>query len=96
MGSSFTGYISSLGPISGLRTLVIARYTMGYWPSKLCVILNLVIEIGYGLVDCLIGGLILSAVNGRGMSVIVGIVVSSIITWIVATLGIKWFRALER
>ncbi|VUC21023.1 unnamed protein product [Clonostachys rosea] len=96
VGSAFTGYISSYGPVTGLRTLVIARYTMGYWPSRICVVLNLVIEIGYGLVDCLVGGLILSAVNGQGMSVIVGIVVSSIITWVVATLGIKWFRAIER
>jgi len=53
---------------------------MGWWPSKLCVILNWVIEIGYGLVDCLVAGLILSAVNGKGMSVIVGIVISALIT----------------
>lgn len=73
-----------------------ARYTMGYWPSKLCVLLNIVIEVGYGLVDCLIAGLILSAVNGKGMTVIVGIIVSSIVTWVVATFGIKWFHTFER
>ena len=69
---------------------------MGYWPSKLCVLLNMVIEIGYGLVDCLVAGLILSAVNGHGMTVIVGIIVSAIITWVVATFGIKWFHTFER
>lgn len=53
---------------------------MGWWPSKLCVILNWTIEIGYGLVDTLVAGLILSAVNGNGMSVIVGIVISALIT----------------
>lgn len=53
---------------------------MGWWPSKICVVLNWVIEIGYGLVDCLIAGLLLSAVNGHGMSPIVGIVISALIT----------------
>lgn len=95
-GSACTGYISGFGPMSGLRTLVIARYTMGYWPSKICVLLNVVIEVGYGVVDCLIAGLILSAVNGDGMSVIVGIVVSALITWVVATFGIQWFHTFER
>ncbi|KAI1105606.1 FAD/NAD(P)-binding domain-containing protein [Jackrogersella minutella] len=95
-GAICTGYISSFGPVSGLRTLVIARFTMGYWPSKLCVLLNLVIELGYGLVDCLVAGLILSAVNGAGLTVIVGIVITAIITWIVATFGIKWFHTFEK
>ncbi|KAI1080819.1 permease for cytosine/purines, uracil, thiamine, allantoin-domain-containing protein [Whalleya microplaca] len=96
LGAICTGYISSFGPKSGLRTLVIARYTMGYWPSKLCVLLNLVIEIGYGLIDCLVAGLILSAVNGAGLSVVVGIIITAIITWVVATFGIRWFHTFER
>jgi purine-cytosine permease-like protein len=87
-GSVCTGYISTFGPMSGLRTLSVAKYTMGWWPSKLCVILNLVIELGYGLIDCLVGGLILSAVNGGDMSVI-------IITWVVATFGMTWFHKFE-
>ncbi|KAI1609772.1 hypothetical protein EDD36DRAFT_458081 [Exophiala viscosa] len=95
-GSACSGYIASFGPWSGNRTLVVARYSMGWWPSKICVILNWVIEIGYGLVDCLIAGLLLSAVNGHGMSPIVGIVVSALITWLVATFGIRWFHTFER
>ncbi|KIX07147.1 uncharacterized protein Z518_05124 [Rhinocladiella mackenziei CBS 650.93] len=96
LGSVCSGYIAGFGPLSGNRTLVVARYSMGWWPSKLCVILNWTIEIGYGLVDTLVAGLILSAVNGDGMSVIVGIVVSALITWVVATFGIKWFHTFEK
>ncbi|KAF1843782.1 uncharacterized protein K460DRAFT_378857 [Cucurbitaria berberidis CBS 394.84] len=95
-GSLCTGYISTFGPRSGLRTLNVAKYTMGWWPSKLCVILNLCIELGYGLIDCLVGGLLLSAVNGGGMSVIVGIVLVALITWVVVTFGIKWFYKFEQ
>ena len=68
---------------------------MGWWPSKLCVVLNIVIELGYGVVDCLVAGLILSAVNGGGMTVVVGIIITAIITWLVATFGIKWFHSFE-
>lgn len=82
--------------MSGNRTLVLARYTMGWWPSKLCVILNLVIELGYGVVDTIVAGLILSAVNGNGMSVIVGIVVAALISWAISTFGIKFFNMFER
>ncbi|KAH8650936.1 permease for cytosine/purines, uracil, thiamine, allantoin-domain-containing protein [Tricladium varicosporioides] len=96
LGSCLTAYISTFGPVSGNRTLVIARYTMGWWPSKLCVLLNLVIELGYGVVDTIVAGLILSAVNGSGMSVIVGIVVAALISWAVSTFGIKFFNMFER
>jgi purine-cytosine permease-like protein len=69
---------------------------MGWWPSKLCVLLNLVIEFGFGVVDTIVAGLILSAVNEKGMSVIVGIVVAALISWGVSTFGIKYFNAFER
>ena len=48
------------------------RYSMGWWPSKIIVLLNLVQMIGYGLIDCVVGGQILSAVSPNGMSVAVG------------------------
>lgn len=69
---------------------------MGYWPSMICVALNIVIEIGYGLVDCLIAGLIISAVNPANVSVVVGIIISALISWVVATFGVKWFHTFER
>jgi purine-cytosine permease-like protein len=89
-GSLCTGYISTFGP------LIVARYAMGYCPSRLYVLLNIVIELGYGLIDSLVTGLMLSAVNGDGMSVVTGIVVSSLVTWAVATFSIKRFHAFER
>lgn len=69
---------------------------MGWWPSKLCVLLNLVIMLGYGLVDTVVAGQMLSAVNGKGMSIAVGIVISAVITWVVTLFGMRWFHAFER
>ena len=46
---------------------------MGWWPSKLLVLLNLVVLLGYSMIPCVITGQILSAVSSNGsMSVAVG------------------------
>lgn len=96
-GSAFTGYISTFGPISGNRTLVVARYTMGYWPSKIAVIFNIVVMLGYGLVDCLLAGQILSAVSPNGsLSIIVGTIIAAVISLVICAFGIKLFHVYER
>ncbi|KAL8990365.1 MAG: hypothetical protein Q9169_008140, partial [Polycauliona sp. 2 TL-2023] len=75
---------------------VIARYFMGYWPAKLVTVLNLVIVIGYGIVSSIIGGQVLSAVNGGNLSIVVGIVIIVLICWAVAVFGMKPFHVYER
>jgi purine-cytosine permease-like protein len=70
---------------------------MGWWPSKLIVILNIIVLLGYSLLDCVVGGQILSAVSPNGsMSVVVGIIVVAVITWAVTTFGISVFHYYER
>ncbi len=70
---------------------------MGWWPVKLCVLLNLVILIGYAMIDAVVAGQMLSAVSPNGsLTVQVGIVITAIITWVVTTFGIKLFHHFER
>lgn len=70
---------------------------MGWWPVKICVLLNLVILIGYSMIDAVVAGQMLSAVSSNGsLSVEVGIVITAILTWIVTTFGIKIFHHYER
>ena len=70
---------------------------MGWWPSKLIVVLNIVVLLGYSLLDCVVGGQILSAVSPNGsMSVVVGIIIVAVITWAVTTFGISVFHYYER
>ncbi|RFU32284.1 hypothetical protein B7463_g4062, partial [Scytalidium lignicola] len=94
-GAMCTAYIGTFGPMSGNRTLVNARYTMGWFPSRLAALFNVVVQIGWGLVDCLVAGLILAAVNGH-MSVIVGVIVAALGTWVIVVFGIKWFHIYEK
>lgn len=70
---------------------------MGWWPSKFIVVLNIIVLLGYSLIDCVVGGQILSAVSPNGsMSVVVGIIVVAVITWAVTTFGISVFHYYER
>lgn len=97
VGSLPSAYTATWGPISGNRTLVCARYTMGWWPTKICVLLNLVILLGYCMIDCVVAGQMLSAVSSNGsLTVVVGIIITAIISWSVSTFGFTVFHYYER
>lgn len=90
-------YQAAMGARSGNRTMIISRYTMGWWPSKLVVILNIIVLLGYSLIDCVVAGQILSAVSPNGsLSVIVGIVIVAVLTWVITTFGYSYFHHYER
>jgi purine-cytosine permease-like protein len=76
---------------------ICARFSMGWWPVKICVLLNLVVLIGYSMIDAVVAGQILSAVSPNGsLTVEVGIAITAIVTWLVTTFGIKLFHHYER
>ena len=52
---------------------------MGHYPSKLCCLLKIVILLGHGMIDCVIGGQIVSAVGDGSISTAVGIVIVAVI-----------------
>ncbi len=69
---------------------------MGYYPSKIACLLNIVIMLGYGMIDCLVGGQVLSAVAGGNISVVGGVIIVAAITWIVVVFGMSIFQTYER
>lgn len=90
-------YIATFGPRSGNRTMVFTRYIFGWYPSKLIVVLSLIILLGYSLLDVIIAGQMLSAVSPNGsLSIVVGIVITAIIAWAITTFGYRIFHYYER
>jgi purine-cytosine permease-like protein len=79
-----------------LRCQVVLRFFMGYWPSKILCFLNIILMIGYATIDGIIGGQVLSAVSGGKMTIIVGIIVVSVVCWVVAVFGMALFHKYER
>ncbi|KAF2679944.1 hypothetical protein K458DRAFT_313125 [Lentithecium fluviatile CBS 122367] len=96
IGCLAVAFNATFGPRSGNRTMIFSRYIMGWWPSKLVVILNIIVLLGYSLIDCVIAGQILSAVSPENMSVVVGIIVVAVITWGITTFGYQVFHYYER
>ncbi|KAL8677797.1 MAG: hypothetical protein Q9186_005804 [Xanthomendoza sp. 1 TL-2023] len=89
-------YTSTFGPQSGNRTMILGRYFMGYWPSKLACILNIIMQIGWGTIGCIIAGQIFSAINGKGLTIAVGCVIAALLTGGIATFGIAYVHVVER
>ncbi|OJD40459.1 nucleoside transporter [Diplodia corticola] len=96
LGCLGVAYAATFGPRSGNRTMIFARYTMGWYPSKIVVLLNIIVLLGYALIDCVVAGQILSAVSANTMSVVVGIIIVAVITWGITTFGYSVFHMYER
>ena len=69
---------------------------MGYWPAKITCFLNIIIMLGYGVIVCVITGQVLSAVSGGSIGVVVGIVITTFCSWIIAVFGMALFQTYER
>jgi purine-cytosine permease-like protein len=72
------------------------RFFMGYYPSKIVTLLNIILMEGYATIDCIIGGQVLSAVSSGSMSIAVGIVIVALVEVILAAFGLKVFHIYER
>ena len=96
LGCLVVAYIATWG-LSGNRTMIFTRYTFGWWPSKLIVLLNLIVLLGYSMIDLVVAGQILSAVSSDGhLSVVVGIIVVAVISWVITTFGISIYHMYMR
>lgn len=97
VGITPVAYIATFGPRSGNRTMVFARYSMGWYPAKIIVILNIIVLLGYSLLDAIVAGQIISAVSvGGSLTVIVGIIITAVIGWVITTFGYSIFHLYER
>ncbi|KAK0192388.1 permease for cytosine/purines, uracil, thiamine, allantoin-domain-containing protein [Armillaria mellea] len=89
-------YLTTWGPQLGLRQMVQARYSFGYFGVIIPCILNLIGMCGFCILNCILGGQTLSSVADGNLSWTVGIVVISIISLLVSFCGIKVIGWYER
>ncbi|KAK2752204.1 hypothetical protein FQN55_008094 [Onygenales sp. PD_40] len=89
-------YLSILGPKTGLRQMIQARYSFGIYCVYILVLLNLATVSGFTVIDCVIGGQTLAAVNTGAISVNVGIVIVSILALCISFFGYKVLHQYER
>lgn len=61
LGTIPTAMIACLGPSSGLNTMVLTRFFMGRYPTKLICVLSVITILGYGVLEAIAAGNMLAA-----------------------------------
>ncbi|KAL2862507.1 purine-cytosine permease family protein [Aspergillus lucknowensis] len=89
-------YFSTFGSRTGLRQMLHARFTFGYWIVSILVLLNLCTIAGFGVVSSVLGGSTLAAVSGGSIDDTAGIVVIGVCGMIVSFGGYKFLHQYER
>ncbi|KAK1229624.1 hypothetical protein PQX77_007317 [Marasmius sp. AFHP31] len=90
-------YLATWGPKLGLRQMVQARYSFGYYGVIVPCILNLVNMIGFCILNCILGGQTLASVADGHLSYAVGIVIIAIISLVISFCGydvLNWYERL--
>ncbi|KAI1433348.1 permease for cytosine/purines, uracil, thiamine, allantoin-domain-containing protein [Xylaria sp. CBS 124048] len=89
-------YFSTLGPKTGLRQMLQARFTFGYYLTSVIVLLNLATVSGFGIISCVLGGSTLSAVSDGQIDSTAGIVIIGLVGLFVCFGGYRFIHQFER
>ncbi|KII94712.1 hypothetical protein PLICRDRAFT_33525 [Plicaturopsis crispa FD-325 SS-3] len=94
--SIIPAYLSTLGPKTGLRQMIQARYTFGLYGVDVPVLLNMASITGFCVIGSVIGGQSLAAVTDGSLSWNVGIVIVAILALFLSFCGYKILHQYER
>lgn len=90
-------YLATWGPKLGLRQMVQARYSFGYFGVIVPCVLNLITMIGFTTLNVILGGQTLASARSDGnLSWTVGIVIISLISLLFSFCGYKLLNRFER
>ncbi|CAJ2508501.1 Uu.00g135270.m01.CDS01 [Anthostomella pinea] len=94
--AAIPAYLGTLGPKTGLRQMIQARYSFGRYLVSVPVILNLATLTGFCVIICVVGGQCLSAVAGGSLTPAVGIVIVGILSLLISFCGYDVLHHYER
>ncbi|KAG5420739.1 TPN1 [Candida metapsilosis] len=95
LGCFIAAYCSMMGPRSGCRQMVSARFLFGWWFVKLVALVNIIGVTGWSVVNCVVGGQILASLSDDRVPLWAGIVIIAGVTILVAIGGIKQLMRVE-
>ncbi|KAB5533494.1 NCS1 nucleoside transporter [Coniochaeta sp. 2T2.1] len=94
MISVFPAYLGTLGPKTGMRQMIQARFSFGRYLVSIPVLLNLATLTGFSVIICVVGGQCISAVN-HNVSADVGIVIVALCAMVISFCGFKVLHIYE-
>ncbi|KAI6045332.1 permease for cytosine/purines, uracil, thiamine, allantoin-domain-containing protein [Pisolithus marmoratus] len=89
-------YFNTWGPRTGMRQMVLSRYSFGYYGLMIPTILNLIGLCGFNILNSILGGQALASVSNDRMSWTVGIVIIAVVALVVSFMGYKVLNWYER
>ncbi|KAK6463003.1 hypothetical protein DFJ63DRAFT_318186 [Scheffersomyces coipomensis] len=95
LGCGIAAYCSLMGPRSGCRQMVGARFLFGWWFVKLVSLVSIIGVMGWSIVNSVVGGQILASMSDGKIPLIVGIIIIAVISLAVAIGGIKQLLKVE-
>ncbi|CAK7914316.1 vitamin B6 transporter Tpn1p [[Candida] anglica] len=95
IGCFIAAYCSLMGPRSGCRQMVSARFLFGWWSVKLISLVSILGVMGWSVVNSVVGGQILSSLSDGKIPLYAGIIIIAGVSFIVATCGIKQLMRFE-
>lgn len=95
LGCAVAAYCSLMGPRSGCRQMVSARFLFGWWFVKLVCLVSIIGVMGWSVVNSVVGGQILVNVSKGQIPLVVGIVIVGLVSLSVAICGIRQLLKVE-
>ncbi|KAF8513340.1 permease for cytosine/purines, uracil, thiamine, allantoin-domain-containing protein [Hysterangium stoloniferum] len=86
IGCTTVGFIAILGPRFGMRTMVITRYSYGYWGGALISLLNILTQLGFSVIAVILAGQVLHNINSN-MPLIVGVILIGYVHVLICFVG---------
>ncbi|KAF9235053.1 permease for cytosine/purines, uracil, thiamine, allantoin-domain-containing protein [Melanogaster broomeanus] len=96
LGGVATAFIATLGPQTGLRTMIITRYSSGYIGGTLYSILNILTQLGFSTTAVILGGQTLASINPNTLPLVVGIILIGVLCLIPCFIGYQMVHTYER
>jgi len=90
LGALCPAFCGTLGPKLGMRSIATSRYSFGFYGAKLCSVLSIIVAGGFGVVNIVITGQLLSAVSNYTMTVSVGCIIVTVVSYVVSIFGFRY------
>lgn len=96
LGAVSTAFVATLGPKTGLRTMMITRFNSGCIGCTLYSILNILSQLGFATIAVVLGGQTLASVNPNGIPLAAGIVIIGVCCLVPCFIGYNVVHIYER
>ncbi|KAL7796699.1 permease for cytosine/purines, uracil, thiamine, allantoin domain-containing protein [Trichoderma ceciliae] len=88
-------YLAVLGPKTGMRQMIQARYSFGRYIVSVPVLLNLASMTGFTVIICITGGQCLSAISDGSVDTNAGIIIIAVLSLLVSFCGFRVLHIYE-